>query len=82
MATATRKPLMVKKPVAVTVEGARIVKSVRGRQEHVLLEGETVRLCGIDTKSWTEMVVLDTVKTNCLLCIEAVKARAKAATAA
>jgi hypothetical protein len=63
----------------VTIEGARIVKSTRG-QEHVLLAGETVTLCAIDTSKWTERVALDGSKTNCPVCIEAMKARAKATT--
>lgn len=73
MATATKKTLIAK-PVAVTIEGARIVKSKRGQQEHVLLVGETRTVCGIDTTTWTEMVEVDTDKTNCPVCIRELKA--------
>ena len=40
--------------------------------------GETVTLCGIDPAGWSELVEVETGKTNCPLCIAAMKARAAA----
>jgi hypothetical protein len=59
-----------------------VVKSKRDPQEHILEDGATVTLCGINTANWSEMVVVeDATTTNCPVCTQVLKDRAKAANA-
>lgn len=74
----TRKPLVLKKAVKNTLDGATNVKAKRSQQRHVLPAGETKTLCGIDTAKWNEQDEVSETTVNCPLCAEALKAQAKA----
>ena len=81
--TADERPACVlAKPVRNTLAGSGLARAKKGNQRHVLAVSETKTLCGIDTTSWAEKVVVeDETTTNCPYCATALEEAAKAAKA-
>jgi hypothetical protein len=72
---AARRPLTLAKPVQNTIDGATVVQAKRSPQRHILPTGSTTTLCGIDVTKWAAQADVDAdAKTNCPLCVKAMRA--------